>query len=286
MCGRFTIRAPVSVIAAQFAVFETPAFAARFNIAPTQPVPVVRRRTSAETALQGDRELSWLRWGLIPSWAKDPAIGARLINARAETAAEKPAFRSALRRRRCLIVADGFYEWQRSGKGGRHLLCKAPEGPFRQKVPATFSAGRKKQPYFIRLRDDRPFAFAGIWEAWEGADDSTGGERDRRTAGDAKPGAVPHRRLETCTILTTDANELIGRIHDRMPVILSPADYAAWLDPANEDLQRLMPLLAPYPSDAMQAQPVGDFVNSPAHDSPQCIEPVLRKGNASFPGWE
>ena len=179
----------------------------------------------------------WLRWGLVPAWAKDPAIGNRLINARAESAAEKPAFRAAMRRRRCLVVADGFYEWQRTRPGEAAL--------------------------FIRLHGDRPFAFAGLWEAWEAPDHST---------------------LETCTILTTAANELVRPIHDRMPVILSASGYAAWLDPAIEDPRQLMPLLAPYPSDEMEAQPVGDFVNSPAHDSPQCIEPALQKSNVTLPG--
>jgi putative SOS response-associated peptidase YedK len=236
MCGRFTLRAPASVIAEQFALFEVPGFAARFNIAPTQPVPVIRQR--AEPHRTGRRELAWLRWGLIPGWAKDTAIGARLINARAETAAEKPAFRAAMRRRRCLVVADGFYEWQRSG--------------------------RAKQPYFIRLRDDQPFAFAGLWETWEGAD---------------------HSALETCTILTTDPNELIRPIHDRMPAILAPASYDAWLDPTVDDPQKVLPLLTSYPSDAMQAEPVGSFVNSPTHDSPQCIERMMQKGNMAFPEW-
>jgi putative SOS response-associated peptidase YedK len=238
MCGRFTIRAPASVIAEQFALFEAPAFTARFNIAPAQQVPVIRRRSGSVLHGKG-LELAWLRWGLIPGWAKDAAIGARLINARAETAAEKPAFRAAMRRRRCLVVADGFYEWRQTG--------------------------RAKQPYFIGLADDRPFAFAGVWESWEGAE---------------------HTMIETCTILTTDANELIRPVHDRMPVILPPADYAAWLDPAVEDPRPLAPLLAPYPSEAMRAYPVGDFVNSPAHDSPQCVERMLRKGNMRFPEWE
>jgi putative SOS response-associated peptidase YedK len=242
MCGRFTLRASAGVIAEQFALFEVPAFAARFNIAPTQPVPVIRRRAcvaadhAREASPKPARSLAWLRWGLVPGWAKDAAIGARLINARAETAAEKPAFRVAMRRRRCLIVADGFYEWQR--------------------------AGRSKQPYFIRLRNDRPFAFAGIWEAWEGAD---------------------HSSLETCAILTTDPNELIRPIHDRMPAILSPSAYDAWLDPALEDPQQVLPLLISYPSGAMSAEPVANFVNDPAHDSPRCVERVLQKGNMPFP---
>jgi len=263
MCGRFTLRASASVIAEQFSLFEVPAFVARFNIAPTQPVPVIRRRAgplegdggtaagssgqaedrpcrcSSVPVLSARRELRWMRWGLIPGWAKDPAIGAGLINVRAETAAEKPAFRAAIRHRRCLVVADGFYEWQHTG--------------------------RTKQPYFIRLSDDRPFAFAGVWEAWEGAYPTT---------------------LETCAILTTGPNELIRPIHDRMPAILSPGDYAAWLDPTIEDPRQVLSLLTPYPSDAMQTHPVSNLVNSPAHDSPQCIEPALRKGNIPFPGWE
>lgn len=222
MCGRFTLRAPASVIAEQFSLFEVAPFVARFNIAPTQPAPVIRRRTAAG---EGDRELVWLRWGLVPGWARDPAIGGRLINARAETAAEKPAFRTAFRRRRCLVAADGFYEWQ-------HV-------------------GRAKQPYFIHLRDDRPLAFAGLWDTWEGPD---------------------HSALETCTLLTTEPNDLIRPIHDRMPVILRPEAYAHWLDPATEDPQMLRPLLTAYPSDQMEAYPVDSFVNSPSHDTPRCIE--------------
>jgi putative SOS response-associated peptidase YedK len=221
MCGRFTLRAPASVVAEQFALFEVPPFAPRFNIAPSQPVPVVR--------LARGRELVWLRWGLIPAWAKDPAIGNRLINARAETVAEKPAFRAALRRRRCLVAADGFYEWQRTGK--------------------------RKQPYFIRLRDDRPFAFAGLWESWEAPDSS---------------------QIESCTLLTTEPNELMRPIHDRMPVILPADGYRVWLDPAMEKPERLLPLFRPYPAEEMTAEPVSTFVNSPAHEGPECIAPVER----------
>lgn len=219
MCGRFTLRTPASAVAEQFALFAMPPFTARFNIAPTQPVLVVR--------MTPERECVPVRWGLIPSWATDTAIGARLINARAETAADKPAFRAAFRRRRCLVLADGFYEWQKSGK--------------------------RKQPFFFHLRDDRPFAFAGLWESWEGADNS---------------------HLETCTILTTDANELVATVHDRMPVILAPDVHDAWLDPAVEDPKHLMPLVRPYPAKAMEAYPVGTLVNSPTHDEPGCIERV------------
>jgi putative SOS response-associated peptidase YedK len=210
------------VIAEQFAVFEVPPFTARFNIAPTQPVPVIRL---APEQAEPRRELVWLRWGLVPSWAQDVSIGGRLINARAETAASKPAFRAAMRRRRCLVAADGFYEWR--------------------------ADGRKKQPYFIHFRDDRAFAFAGLWEAWEGAQQAV---------------------VESCTLLTTEANDLVRPIHDRMPVILPPESYGAWLDPAVEDPQALMRLLVPHPSDPLEAYAVSGFVNSPAYDSPQCID--------------
>jgi len=223
MCGRFTLRAPASAVAEQFALFDVAPFQPRFNVAPTQPVAVVRRMAVEEP----QRELAWLRWGLIPGWAADPAIGARMINARAETAAQRPAFRAALGRRRCLVVADGFYEWQK--------------------------AGPRKQPYFLRLRDDRPFGFAGLWESWEGPEQAA---------------------IESCTILTTEANELVRPIHDRMPVIVAPADYERWLDPGVQGAEAVRPLLRPYPSEAMMAYPVGPRVNSPARDDPACIQPA------------
>jgi putative SOS response-associated peptidase YedK len=256
MCGRFTLRASARTIAEQFGIFEFPPFAARFNIAPTQLVPVIRTRPAAALTPgpspatgEGSRELVWLRWGLVPSWAKDPAIGNRLINARAETAAEKPAFRTALRRRRCLVAADGFYEWQKARKGTGPICRDGPEGAAHKLDLSPFSQ-RGKQPYFIRLHDDRPFAFAGLWETWE---------------------AGP---LETCTLLTTDANDLIRPLHDRMPVIIAPDRYDAWLDPATENPRQLAPLLAPFPSEAMEAYPVGGSVNNPKHDSAACIAPA------------
>ncbi len=222
MCGRFTLRAPASVIAAQFSLFEVPFWKPRFNIAPTQPVPVVRM-SPQQAELQ--REFVLLHWGLVPSWATDPAIGNRLINARAETAADKPSFRAAMRRRRCLIVADGFYEWQ--------------------------SIGKRRQPMFIHMRDDQPLAFAGLWESWEGAG---------------------HSSLESCTILTTTANDVVRPIHDRMPVIVAPQDYQRWLDPAVQKPEPILPLLRPYPSEAMDAYAVSTRVNSPARDEAECIE--------------
>ena len=224
MCGRFTLRAPASLVAQQFGLLDTPLLEPRFNVAPSQAVAVVRLTPDAARLR---RELAWLRWGLIPAWATAASIGNRLINARAETAAEKPAFRAAFRRRRCLVVADGFYEWQR--------------------------VERHKQPYFFRLRDDGPFGIAALWEVWEGPSQT---------------------RVESCTLLTTMANELVRPIHDRMPVILAPADYERWLDPAVEKPGPLLPLLGSYPSQAMAAYAVSSLINSPGHEDPRCIEPL------------
>jgi len=177
----------------------------------------------------GQRELVLLRWGLVPFWAKDPGIGARMINARSETVAEKPAFRAAFRRRRCLVPADGFYEWRRLERG--------------------------KQPFYVRLRDERPFAFAGLWEHWEGPDETA---------------------IDSCTLLTTEPNDLIRPVHSRMPVILSPKDYDLWLDPGVQKAELLQPLLRPYPSEGMLAYPISTWVNKPKNDSPRCIEPLTQ----------
>lgn len=211
MCGRYTLRTPLTVLAQQFLfeLGELPAgltLAPRYNVAPTQTVAVVRRAES-----RAAKELALMHWGLVPSWAKDIKIGASMINARAETLAEKPAFRSAFARRRCLVLADGYFEWKKVGK--------------------------QKQPLHFRMTDERPFAFAGLWERWRGS----GG------------GAGPP--LESCSIVTTNANELSANIHDRMPVILHPADYDLWLDPAVSDGERLLPLLQPYPSGEMKFEP-------------------------------
>ena len=218
MCGRFTLRVPASVIAEQFSVLEVPDLQARFNIAPTQPVAAVRQ------ANPQSRELSMFRWGLVPHWAKDVSIGNSLTNARSETVASKPAFRSAFRKRRCLIVADGFYEWQRSKS--------------------------RKQPFFIHRRDDRPFAMAGLWESWGG----DGGH------------------LETCTIVTTEANDLMRPIHDRMPVIIAPGDYAAWLDQEYDGGDSLLEMLKPYAGGDLEAYTIATRVNSPRNDGPELIE--------------
>lgn len=221
MCGRFTLTDPDADLAVQFNLPEIPDMQPRYNIAPTQPVAAVRM--SAEGS---GREMVLLHWGLIPFWAKDPKIGARMINARSETAAEKPAFRAAFRRRRCLVVADGFFEWQKQNG--------------------------TKQPFYIRMQNAQPFAFAGLWEFWRGEDD---------------------RAIESCSLLTTQPNELVRVLHNRMPVIVQPQDYGLWLDPEMQDVERLQPLLQPYSPEEMEAYAVSRYVNSPDNDDPRCIEP-------------
>lgn len=222
MCGRFTLTLNSSQIQAAFPELIVPdGIEPRYNIAPSQPVAVVPN--------DGQNRLDFFVWGLIPSWAKDPTIGNRLINARAETLAEKPSFRSAFRRRRCLVISDGFYEWRQE-------------------------PGRKaKTPIYIQLQDGRPFAFAGLWENWNSPDGSN---------------------ILSCAIITTEPNSLMSSIHNRMPVILPHENFDAWLDPAEQDPARLNQLLAPYPSEVMQAHPVSMLVNSPANESPDCVVPV------------
>ncbi len=217
MCGRFTLRATPAQLVEFFKLLREPDWSPRYNIAPTQPVAVIRQTT------QG-RELSRMNWGLIPAWSRDPKLGGRLINARAETVASKPSFRDAFRRRRCLIPADGFYEWKDAG-------------------------GKTKQPYYISLPDGRPFAFAGLWEHWE----------------------RPEAAIDSCTIITTVANDLLRPLHERMPVILHPNDYDRWLDPQQTDTSSLETLLTPYEDDAMKFQAVSTLVNSPRNDAPACV---------------
>ena len=203
-------------IARLFAFDARPNLAARYNIAPTQPVPVLR------DDLAGRRELALVRWGLVPSWANDVAAGAPLINARAETVAQKPAFRSAFKRRRCLIPADGFYEWR-----------ARPDGP--------------KQPYRIAMADDTVFAFAGIWEHWQSAEGS---------------------ELESCAIITTEANDRLGDIHHRMPVILPPEIHDAWLSAEPGEAATLM---RPY-GGSLVVYPVSRAVNNIRNDGPSLWE--------------
>jgi putative SOS response-associated peptidase YedK len=221
MCGRFTLTTKAEILADWFHVANVAALAPRYNIPPSAQVLAVRQLPDNE------RELVALRWGLIPHWAKDPSVGNRLANARAESAAEKPSFRESFRRRRCLIPADGFYEWKRA-------------------------AGRK-EPYYIRLRDGHPIGFAGLWDRWR------------------NPDGEP---IESCTVLTTDANELVRALHDRMPVIVDPKDYAAWLDPNLQEPGSLQHMLRPFRADQMIAFPVSRRVNDPRNEAPDCIEPA------------
>jgi putative SOS response-associated peptidase YedK len=219
MCGRYAFFSPAEAVRRTFALDDVPELEPRFNVAPTQDVPAVR------AAEEGARGFAMLHWGLVPKWAKERAIGNRMINARAETLAEKPSFRDAFRKRRCLVLTDGWYEWQ-----------VAPGG---------------KQPWFIRMKDARPFAFAGLWERWK----------------DPANGSL----LESCTIVTTDASASIRRIHDRMPVVLAESNWDRWLDTAFSDTETLSELLRPFDAGALEAWPVSRQVNAPKNQGPALI---------------
>lgn len=224
MCGRFALLVTGAEVADFFGLKTAPEpLPPRYNIAPTQPILALRH-----AAHETQWEFALFRWGLVPSWAKDVKMGARMINARSETVTEKPAFRAAFKRRRCLIPASGFFEWQK--------------------------VNGRKQPMYIHPKDSELFALAGLWEFWAGADGS---------------------ELETCTILTTTPNDLMAPIHDRMPVIVAPEDFAIWLDPGPRPENGLH-LLRPYPAEKMVAYPVSNLVNSPANDTPACIAPLAQ----------
>jgi putative SOS response-associated peptidase YedK len=219
MCGRFGRFAPAETLAEQFDIAVPDSLEARYNIAPRQDVLVVCPDG------RGGREGRFLNWGLVPFWADDPKIGDKMINARAESVFDKPAFKASARRRRCLAPADGFFEWM-SRKSG-------------------------KQPFFIRMKNgDRLMALAGIWDRWESDD----------------------RIVESFSILTTEANELVAPIHDRMPVVVDENDYGYWLDP-DAETERLKQMLGPFPSDRMEAYPVSTKVNNPQNDTPDCVQP-------------
>ena len=218
MCGRYELHTSPAALVLAFGLKYPPEIQARYNIAPTQQVPIIRLNK------EGERELSQLRWGLVPFWAKDISIGSRMINARAESITTKPGFRDAYRTTRCLIPASGFYEWAKMTDG-------------------------TKQPVHIGMADDAPFAFAGLSARWGPRDD----------------------KLETCTIITTEANELCQPIHDRMPVILAPENYGRWLDVGRDDPADL---LRPYTSNQMRAYPISTWVNSPDNDDVAILEPL------------
>ena len=218
MCGRFTRKSTIKKIAETFQVEEIACdLAPSYNIAPRQYLASILKDSKVR--------LVALRWGLIPGWAKEATIGDRMINARAETIIEKPSFKSAFFKRRCLIVAEGFYEWKK-------------EGP-------------QKIPMYIHLEGHPLFAFAGIWESWRTPEKTT---------------------LETCTIITTEANEFLRSIHHRMPVILPKDQQEEWLNPKAER-DSLLALLKPFPVSEMRAYPVSTWVNAPKNNSPKCMEP-------------
>jgi putative SOS response-associated peptidase YedK len=218
------MRANLKTVAGLFDVTEPPPnVKPRYNVAPSQTVVAVR------PAEDGSKQWAILRWGLIPSWATDPKIGYKMINARCETVATKPSFRSAFKRRRCIIPADGYYEWKANGK--------------------------LKQPYLFHRKGDVPFAFAGLWERWEHGDEP----------------------MESCTIITTNANAATREFHDRMPVILDEKAVAEWLDSKSE-LQELTDLLKPADEKLLIATPVSTLVNSPKNEDPRCVEPIALGG--------
>jgi putative SOS response-associated peptidase YedK len=220
MCGRFVITSAPEAVRRMLGYEEQPNFPPRYNIAPTQPVPVVH-------ADQGARHFRLMRWGLIPSWVKDPKQFALLINARLEGIVDKPSFRAAMKYRRALIPADGFFEWQKQGKA--------------------------KQPFLIRARDGAPFAFAALYETYT---DKDGGE------------------VDTAAIVTTAANATLAPIHERMPVIVPPENYEAWLDCAKIDAKQAAALVGRAPDDFLEAVPISTRVNSVRNDGQENLEPA------------
>ncbi len=222
MCGRYRLSRRKQLITEYFETDNEVDWEPRYNNAPSQPVGIIRQDPS-----RPERHFSLARWGLIPSWATDASIGFKTINARAETVASRPAFRDAFVSRRCLLPADGFFEWMRSG--------------------------REKQPFHFGMQDDSLFAFAGLWDRW----------RD-------PAGAV----IESCSILTTTPNSLLGDIHDRMPVILLPERYDLWLDPGFNDVKALAEVLVPFDAAQMRRFPVSTRINSVTNDDPGCVVPA------------
>jgi putative SOS response-associated peptidase YedK len=241
VCGRYASTRPPAELAELFQVAEikTQPLEPNWNVAPTQPVYAV-------AVSRGVRQLGTFRWGLVPSWAPNPAVGARMINARAETVATKPAYRDALTRRRCLVPADAFYEWAATVASGAGLAGQegsaGPAGPVR------------KQPYAIARRDGAPLAFAGLWEVWH---DPTGG--------------AP---LRTCVIITTDANDLLRPVHDRMPVVLPPEAGDRWLDREYREVDALVRMLVPAPAEEFAIWPVGRDVNRADASGPELLAPL------------
>ena len=252
MCGRYASSRDPEDIVEEFEIHTAlpQALEPDYNVAPTKEVYAVverpPRKESPDAPEQtAERQLRVVTWGLVPSWAKDPKIGSRMINARMETVAEKPAFRRAFERRRAILPADGYYEWYEPEPG-------SPLGQTRAGKP-------RKQPFFIRPKDGSILAMAGLYELW----------RDPSKADDD-----PARWLWTCTVITTDAEDDLGRIHDRMPLMLTPDRYAAWLDPDNHDQDALLGLLQPAAPGRLEAFPVSTLVSNVANNGPELVEPL------------
>jgi putative SOS response-associated peptidase YedK len=239
MCGRYTLKTPNPRLQELFGLDDLPHLVPRFNIAPTQSILTIR----ASAVVPDLREAVMMRWGLIPFWAKDLAIGNTMINARAETVTEKPSFRQAFTKRRCLIPADGFFEWEKLASG-------------------------KKQPWWIRMQDEQPFAMAGLWETWSPKSKSATDEETKR--GEPKV-------IQSCTILTINANADMESLHDRMPVILPIEAWSSWLNPTTDKVS-LEALLKPYENGHLIRSAVSTIVNRPIIDSPECIAPATAAG--------
>jgi putative SOS response-associated peptidase YedK len=219
MCGRFLLAVDPAEIQETFPGFEFPhPVEPRYNIAPSQPILAIANDSSCKA--------DFFIWGLIPSWSKDASIGIRLINARAETLSEKPTFRGPYRYHRCLVLANGFYEWHQE------------------------PGAKSKTPYYFRTKNNKPFAFAGLWDIWQAPDGS---------------------QVKSCTIITTNPNTVVAPIHDRMPVILPPEAYSKWIDPSPQSGNNLQNLLIPFPSVEMLVTQVSSYVNKPSNEGPDCI---------------
>lgn len=227
MCGRYVVAYDPETLVSGFSVVRVPAFPRRWNVAPQSDVPVVH------DTREGERVADLMRWGLLPSWARDPAFGNKLNNARAESVFDKPSFRQAVARRRCLLPASGFYEWQPAGRG-------------------------PKQPWYFSAPDGQPLAMAGLFEAWR--------------ADAASPWQL------TCCVITTAANERMAPVHDRMPVLIPPQQWALWLDRQVHDRAAIEPLLVPPPVSALQAWPVARTVSRSSSEGPELVQPLPPAG--------
>jgi putative SOS response-associated peptidase YedK len=246
MCGRYAASRRPEDLVEEFEVDGLPeqVLEPSYNVAPTQTVYAVVERTPKDEPERAPvRSLQPVKWGLVPSWAKDPSIGNRMINARMETVAEKPAYKKAFAKRRCLLPADGYFEWYGETKG-------------------------KKQPFFIHPSDGSVLAMAGLYELW----------RDKSKADDD-----PDRWLWTCTVLTTSAEDDLGRIHDRMPLLVERQRYHAWLDPAKDDPDELRGLLVPAAPGRLTAWPVSTDVNNVRNNNPHLVEPIAAEGAPEEP---